>query len=109
MARAALAEGGRVLFWCPGCEEGHAIGPEWTWNGSTTAPTFRPSVKVTGVQWAMGQAFRKNTHAQVPAGEQTICHSFVTDGRIEFLGDCTHELAGQTVDLPTWPYGGERP
>lgn len=30
------------------------------------------------------------------------CHSFVTDGRIQFLGDCTHSLAGQTVDLPDW-------
>ena len=28
------------------------------------------------------------------------CHSFVTDGRIQFLADCTHPLAGQTVDLP---------
>ena len=25
---------------------------------------------------------------------------FVTDGKIQFLGDCTHALAGQTVDLP---------
>lgn len=29
-----------------------------------------------------------------------VCHSFVTAGRIEFLPDCTHALAGQTVDLP---------
>jgi hypothetical protein len=28
------------------------------------------------------------------------CHSFVTDGRIQFLSDSTHALAGQTVDLP---------
>ncbi len=27
-------------------------------------------------------------------------HSFVVDGHIQFLGDCTHELAGQTVDIP---------
>ena len=33
----------------------------------------------------------------------TVCHSFVTDGRIQFLGDCTHSLAGQTVDLPEFP------
>ena len=33
----------------------------------------------------------------------TVCHSFVTDGRIQFLADCTHALAGQTVDLPEWP------
>ncbi|MHC8396108.1 hypothetical protein ACYZT8_21075 [Pseudomonas sp. LB3P93] len=31
-----------------------------------------------------------------------VCHSFVIDGCIQFLGDCTHELASQTVDLPEW-------
>ncbi len=31
-----------------------------------------------------------------------VCHTFVTDGRIQFLGDCTHVMAGQTVDLPVW-------
>jgi hypothetical protein len=29
----------------------------------------------------------------------TMCHSFVVDGRIEYLSDCTHEMAGMTVDL----------
>ncbi len=24
---------------------------------------------------------------------QKACHTFVTDGRIQFLGDCTHALA----------------
>lgn len=28
------------------------------------------------------------------------CHSFVRDGQIEFLSDCTHALAGKTVSLP---------
>jgi hypothetical protein len=28
------------------------------------------------------------------------CHSFLVDGQIQFLGDCTHALAGQTVPLP---------
>jgi hypothetical protein len=37
----------------------------------------------------------------------SVCHSFVTDGRIQFLGDCTHALAGQTVDLPEWTGGEE--
>lgn len=31
------------------------------------------------------------------------CHSFVRDGKIEFLNDSTHSLAGQTVDLPPLP------
>lgn len=39
----------------------------------------------------------------------TVCHSFVggsggqSPGMIVFLGDSTHELAGQTVPLPAWP------
>jgi len=35
----------------------------------------------------------------------SICHSFVTDGQIQFLGDCTHKLAGRTVPLPAWANG----
>ena len=30
------------------------------------------------------------------------CHSFVKDGMIQFLGDCTHELANKTVELPDY-------
>lgn len=33
----------------------------------------------------------------------TICHYFIKAGRIEFCGDCTHALKGQTVDLPDFP------
>ncbi|MCZ4340562.1 hypothetical protein O4H52_03015 [Sphingomonadaceae bacterium G21617-S1] len=32
-----------------------------------------------------------------------VCHSFVRNGQIEFLSDCTHALAGQTVPLPPFP------
>jgi hypothetical protein len=28
-----------------------------------------------------------------------VCHSLIRDGQIQFLTDCTHELAGQTVPL----------
>ncbi len=74
----------RIMFTCPGCNDFHAVtviddGGAWGWNGSLTAPTFTPSVLVTGV----GR-----------------CHSFVTDGHIRFLNDCTHALAGTTVALP---------
>lgn len=90
MARAALAEGDRVHFWCPGGNEVHGIrhgdpATCWTWNGDLDRPTFRPSVMVRG------------------GPQDDTCHSFVTDGRIAFLGDCTHELAGRAVDLPAWP------
>lgn len=42
------------------------------------------------------------TRANYESGD-FVCHSFVRNGRVEFLGDCTHELAGQTVDLPDLP------
>ena len=59
--------------------------PCWGWNGSLTAPTFTPSINV----WPEGRA----------RWGYPRCHSFITDGRIQFLGDCEHELAGQTVAL----------
>lgn len=79
-----------VWFWCPGCDSPHRVltdPPEqaWGWNGDLTAPTFTPSVLVTR-----------------PGGIPDRCHSFVTDGRIQYLTDCTHALAGQTVPLPEW-------
>lgn len=111
--RAGLADNGsapgrRVHFWCPGCEDVHSItarSPDgWEWNEDLERPTFNPSVKVGGVQWPPDSPFHKPTHA-VAAGKPIVCHSFVRDGRIKYLGDCTHSLARQTVDLPPWPYG----
>ena len=100
--------GKHVLFWCPGCDDVHQITvdtPEgWGWNGNLERPTFTPSVKVTGVQWDTSSGFHKPNHAVAPGGT-IACHSFVTDGRIQFLGDSTHQLAGQTVDMvpvPDW-------
>ena len=88
----ARAKEGDLFFECPGCEMVHGVstgagaGPRWGYNGNAEAPTFTPSVLVR-YNWSDGPR---------------VCHSFVTDGRIQFLGDCTHKLAGQTVDLPDW-------
>lgn len=83
----------RVVFTCPGCGFDHGVTvtpgtpyPAWEWNGSLEAPTLRPSVLCT-YPWGPGR-------------EQRTCHSFVTEGRIQYLGDCSHGLAGQTIDLP---------
>lgn len=101
--------GDSMWLWCPGCEDSHRIvvfGTNgWTWNKSTTAPTIEPSIKVTGVQWPPESGFHKPSHATVAAGDQTVCHSFLRDGRWEFLSDSTHVLAGQAVPmvpLPVW-------
>ena len=83
---AGEAEGQKLYFFhCPGCKAAHGFHvPHWTFNGSMEAPTFTPSLLCNGHD---------------PA---TRCHSFVTDGKIQFLGDCHHALAGQTVDVPDW-------
>lgn len=80
------------MFRCPGCAADpdvvgiHCV-TNWTWNGSHEKPTFSPSVLVT---------------MRCAGAPDRVCHSFVTDGRIQYLADCTHALAGQTVDLPDW-------
>lgn len=115
-----LAEGPILHFWCPGCEMAHGIrvapSPEpWGYNGNPDKPTFTPSVLVTGRDFtAKGEADYK---AWLAAGKpqptptfesaDSVCHSYITDGRIQFLGDCTHALANQTVDLPDWAGEGD--
>lgn len=91
---------GNVLFECPGCgclhcvavKEPNPLGARWTWNGSLDTPTFSPSILVKANYTAIDRL-------------DDICHSFVADGKIQFLSDCTHKLAGQTVEIPDWDEG----
>jgi len=95
---------GRISFRCPGCGWVHSLPvgdgphPRWSYNGDAEKPTFRPSILAT--HWEPSDLPEEfdDTSKDV----KHVCHSFVTDGRIQFLGDCTHALAGQTVDLPDW-------
>ena len=70
---------------CPACDRPHCVpvgtASGWTWDGSLTAPTLEPSLLIRG-----GSA-------------GVVCHSFVRAGRIEYLTDSNHALAGQTVPL----------
>ena len=85
---------GMNLFWCPGCQCAHYIAtaendsgfPIWKWNGDMEKPTVSPSIMI-------------EYHG---ADKDTICHSFIRDGKIQYLSDCTHELAGKTVDMVDW-------
>ena len=75
-------------FWCAACKCGHwfRVGDApvqakwWTFNGNTEKPTVTPSIRVT-------------------SHPITCCHLFITDGQIQYLADCTHELAGKTVPM----------
>lgn len=93
---------GGLMFWCPGCGCAHMIktgdgnGPRWNWNGDAERPTFSPSILVT---------YQANPDADEDHKEwrsERRCHSYVTDGRIQFLSDSTHALAGKTVDMVDW-------
>lgn len=65
-----LTADGTLMFWCPGCETHH--GP--LVNGTR------------GWTWTAIGSVRRFSR-----------RFYVTDGRIRFLNDCTHSLAGQTV------------
>lgn len=92
--------GDYVWFWCPGCkgymrarvrmpnnptqeevadQQANRQGL-WMWNGNEESPTIRASI-LTGIE----------------NGKR--CHLFITNGKIEFCGDCEHEYAGKTITL----------
>jgi uncharacterized protein DUF6527 len=85
---------GELLHWCPGCRQRHVFfvskpsvrGHQWKWDGNVDKPTFSPSMNIS---W----------------GEPVIdrCHYFIRGGMIQFLGDCTHALKNQTIELPDMP------
>jgi hypothetical protein len=100
-------EDGKVSYWmwCPACDDAVRISSDWEWDGNLDAPTFSPSISVTGVQWDTSFKFHKPSHEKIPAGGTIVCHSFLRNGVWEFLEDCTHTMAGQhvpMVDIPTW-------
>jgi len=84
------------IFFCPACGCGHKFctadahtqdWPVWTLTGMPDAPTVRASVKYEFEQ----------------DGRQVLCHSFITNGNIEYCADCTHDLSGKTVPIPEFP------
>lgn len=101
---------GQLSFRCPGCGMRHMVATadpypndaRWQWNGSMERPTFQPSILVTYEHWVPPCTEDHYVAPESQTKVKDICHSFVTDGRIQFLSDCTHSLAGQTVELPDW-------
>jgi len=77
-------------FHCPGCDGTHSVYikgtncPIWNWDGNLDLPTIKPSVLVQ--------------YGNKPGSKR--CHSYVTAGKIQFVNDSNHKLAGKTVDLP---------
>lgn len=95
-------------YWCPGCGYGHEIAvsqpnhsnAKWTFDGNFSRPTFSPSLNLVVNP-------KGHKHHQ-PALPTSVCHCFIKDGQIQFLGDCTHALKGQTVPMPDVPENAYR-
>jgi hypothetical protein len=114
MTQLRLELGGAASFMCPGCEQSHTVrvsGPGgWQWNGETDGVTLTPSILFQSGHF---DPYRRQDkacwctynaeHPEEPASFKCVrCHSFITDGMIKFLSDCTHSLVGQTVRIPDW-------
>jgi hypothetical protein len=86
-----------IGWYCPGCESFHRVTvdptkrPCWNYDGNPDAPTFSPSILTRWTEHRDGLAVGM------------VCHCFIRNGKIEFLGDCTHSLAGKTVQVPDLP------
>lgn len=89
--------GKSVWLFCPGCQSLHMPrfrcpdhggpkeGPVWEGDPYSSPFTMSPSLLI----------YKTAVSPQ--------CHSFIRNGQWEFLGDCTHSLANQTVPLEPLP------
>jgi hypothetical protein len=104
---------GHLMFDCPGCGFSHEINtyvntgePVWSFNGNLAKPTVTPSILVRFVshpgnaEMDGDEKYVLGDDGRLKGAKDEVCHSFITDGKIQFLSDCTHSLAGQTVELP---------
>ena len=117
-------ENGGIMYWCQGCETTHLIyvgdgtGTRWEYNGNPDRPTFTPSVLVTTGHYVEYRDDNKKCWCTMDWDEWgkkypdeprrkwqkcVRCHTFITDGMVQFLSDCTHQYAGQTLPLPDLP------
>lgn len=79
------------VIYCPACDEHHVLSNKWLFSGTIEQPTFTPSLKVSG---CLRQPDNDGKN-----GVYGVCHSVITDGKIIYQNDCTHALAGKTVEL----------
>jgi hypothetical protein len=110
-----------LAYWCQGCKRSHNIrikGPgAWGWNGDAEKPVFTPSVLTTNGHYVPSHkpgdpCWCTYVQEHPDEADDTFtchgCHTFVgcngaQPGEVIFLGDCTHELAGQVLPLPDLP------
>lgn len=91
--------------WCPACEEMHILPDTWKFDGNLESPTFSPSFRHSGHKtinvdgrWT-GEWERDANGKAIPS----VCHYILTAGVLNYCGDCTHAMAGQSIPLPCIP------
>lgn len=96
---------GAYTHWCPGCLEMHRLPDSWSFNGNVNQPTFTPSFRHSGIrrvfvngEWT-GDWLKDAQGNPIPF----ICHYILTNGILNFCGDCTHQLSSKAVPLPLLP------
>lgn len=80
LKRRMIPGGVAYVFFCPGCQQPHSYdvlwnGTGWKFNGDMERPTFTPSLQLGN------------------------CHLFITNGMVDFCGDCHHCLKGKRVPM----------
>lgn len=79
-----LKDGTYHMFWCVGCDCGHAFDIKeggWTLTMDGDSPTVSPSLLTNR------------------GDDDSRCHLFIRDGQLQYLNDCAHDLSGQTVPM----------
>lgn len=86
---------GVMVHWCAGCNAPHRVlvgsgDPgslrHW-WNGDHRRPSFTPGLRFEA--------------------DGAVCAYVLEHGWQRFEADCTHRLAGQAAQLPSWPITSE--
>lgn len=76
----------KTAYICPACNEEHEINDSWQIEEKDGIVNISPSILFRAESFSYPEKNR-------------VCHSFVKNNKIEYLNDCTHKMAGMTVDM----------
>ena len=88
MARLNIVHGGYVFMDVSSGSPMFISEKRCMWNGDRDTPTFCPSICWSTVKSDGNWCLNKYVN-----------HLFIERGKIIYCKDCTHEMAGQTVDM----------
>lgn len=92
------------IFNCPGCGYAHSFVVRW---GAKSLACRRERFTRENKPWTEPAKWQFNGDLDRPTFSPSLlysapakrCHLFMRSGKIEYLLDCAHALAGKTVDI----------